>query len=149
MKVRSGRHGSKFWESMLAVIEDERLKRYPGLYLLISSAIKQIDYPDAFETALEVRLVEEKFNEWDSSWGLLFTEESGKRAQFVRQMLRRLVRTEKVPTESDQRELRASFLALEIALRVDTGVYAVEFAEIERNFRSYDSVPHPENIATE
>jgi len=24
------------------------------------------------------------------------------------------------------------------------GVYAVEFAEVERNFGNYDSVPHPE-----
>ena len=34
-------------------------------------------------------------------------------------------------------------MALEVALRMDVGVYALEFAEIERGFRRYGSARDP------
>lgn len=128
-------------------LEHERLERYPALYSLLSSTIKQIDYPDAFAHPVDVRALEQALSAWDSSWGLLLTEESGGKAQSLREILRGFVRSLDKSATSDLNQLRPSLVALEIALRVDLGVYAVEFAEIERNFRSYDSVPHPE-VAT-
>lgn len=123
-------------------LEDARLTHYPDLYRTLSDAIKVLDYPDAHPEGLDLARLESEVNAWDSARGVLLSAESGERAVSLRALLRRQARRSGAPLLTD---LRPSLAALEVALRVDLGVYALEFANIERNFRRFGSIPPEES----
>ena len=120
-------------------LTEERLKRYPELYKLLSSALKVLDYPDAFPEELDLARLQATVNEWDSSWGLLLTVESGDKAQELRKVLHGLSGKQSPLPEDDADRLRQALVGLEVALRVDLGVYALEYVSIKPGFRRYRS----------
>jgi hypothetical protein len=118
-------------------LTDERLKRYPELYKVLSSALKVLDYPDEFPDGLDLASLRTTVNEWDSSWGVLLTVESGDKAQQLRRVLHDLSRKQPPLAADETTALHQALVGLEIALRVDLGVYALEYVSIKPGFRRY------------
>lgn len=125
---------------------EARMGAYPQLYPILSNAGKHLDFPDAFNKQINIADLESAVNIWDSQHGVLLTVESGRRAMELRTQIRAIARSNVWDTpESDESkklwsDLRDSLAAFEVALRGDLGVYAVEFGNPERGFRSYGTV---------
>lgn len=128
---------------------EKRLSVYSELYSILSNAVKIIDYPDLFTEPVNIVDIENKLNEWDSNYGLLLTKESGARAMTVRKALRTL--SSKFTTIHDclkdhesKEKLEESLVGLEVALRVDLGVYAVESWNIKKGHGIFTNRESPD-----
>jgi hypothetical protein len=131
-----------------AKLEDRRLETHAEICCILSDAPKHIDYPEMFSEALDLTFLESSISTLDSKYSAFFSAESGERAMELRGQLRRSVREgcslkDALASVRPEwlRELRHALVGFEIALRMDLGVYAVEFAEIERGFKRYDRKP--------
>jgi hypothetical protein len=127
-----------------------RIDSYPELFGILSTLVKAIDYhPDLGNPDLALIDAFSKINEWDSRHGLLLAHESGKRCFSLRLILRDIIRAgyhSLGPFISDQcrkTDLENALVGLEVALRKDLGVYALEEWNIEPSFRTYEARTFP------
>lgn len=107
----------------------ERIKVYPALYKIISDAIKNID----FEHKIDLQQLEEQLNRWDSENAIFLAQFSGDRAVELRYHLRKVLDRE--IKDYQYRELREKLIELEIGLRVDLSIYALEAGRVRRAYR--------------
>jgi len=130
---------------------EARLLAYSEIYPLLSNTVKMIDYPELFTQSEDIEHLENQLNVWDSKHGLLLTKESGNHAMKTRSTLRSL-RKQGYKTihncgqdRSAMKELCDALVGLEVALRVDLGIYAVESWNIETGFGAYTDREMPSN----
>jgi hypothetical protein len=126
-------------------LEEKRLETHAELCSVLSDALKHIDYSDMFSQVLDLAAFENSISVLDSKHSAFFSAESGERAMELRKQLRIAVREKRSLEEATAleqpewlRELRHALLGLEVALRVDLGVYNVEYSTVERGFKRYD-----------
>jgi hypothetical protein len=149
---RKGRFGILL--AFAAELEEHRLAAYSEICSMLSDAVKHIDYPDMFTEALDLSDLERKLCSLDSKYSILFSSLSGDSSMKLRDQLRQIVR-ERTTLQAEHlvtqpawvEELRHALIDLEVALRLDLGVYAVEFAEIERGFKKYARSSHARSQA--
>jgi hypothetical protein len=105
-----------------------RLSAYPKIYKIISNAVKTIDFPQACQSKLNLLSLEQEINEWDNANGILLGKNSGHQAFELRRLLRVLVEHghKSSTTTCQLGYLRKALAKLEIALRIDLGVYDLE-----------------------
>src|ERR1043166_523468 len=122
---------------------EARLLAYSEIYPLLSNTVKMIDYPELFPQSKDIERLENQLNVWDSKHGLLLTKESGSHAMKTRAAFRSLSKQgyktvhNCTHNPSAKKELADAIVGLEVALRIDLGIYALESWNIETGFGAY------------
>lgn len=112
-----------------------RLAAYPAIYRLLSDTNKLIESGAA---NLDLFEFERQFKALDSHHGLLFTTESGRWAQFLRENLRNVTSgPASILSAAELSKLQKILIGLEVALRVDIGVSSLEYANVDPGFQRY------------
>ena len=148
------------WKSRFGILlafagelEKRRLDAYSEIGLILSDAVKRIDFPDMSDDSLDLPHLESTLSALDSKYSILFSSLCGENAMKLRVTLRRIIRRTGVGvgfrslSPAEVAELRDALIGLEVALRIDLGVYAVEFAEIERGYKQYTGTSKAENFS--
>jgi hypothetical protein len=123
---------------------DKRLNTYPVLYKLLSDFAKIIEYGVLSKATIE-KLRKNMLN-WDSENGILLSGHSGTTYVKFRKVLSELVKMNDKDFQKEYSSSEACWEMLrqanevEFALKQDIGIYVVEFADIDRKFKTYQEV---------
>jgi hypothetical protein len=126
-------------------LADARLAAYPKLYPLLSDLAKHIEGGSDMHitgehlTVTDARSLLSKLNAWDSEHALLLSDHASTEIFELRQRLVpiALETAARQLTETELNELLQNAQCLEIALKVDLGVYEVETYEKREFYASY------------
>lgn len=112
----------------------KRVDSYQSVYKYLSDFIKYLKYGEAAKVSLKEFLT--KLNSIDSEYGVLFSSNSSLKLHILRKHIRKL-NNENIETESLSQDDKTTILekvgAVEIALKNELGIYAVEFSNLEKN----------------
>jgi len=128
---------------------EERLKRYPGLFSLLSNFIKDIEFRSISKATVLSLLA--AINDWDSQNAIFFSWSAAVTCYNFRQYLSKLLRETEIDvilsSASQGEELRKKTAEVEFALRSDIGIYGIESsAEGDFALRFVDSYPELEEM---
>lgn len=122
-------YGSKLFE--------KRVDAYQQIFQALADFVKFIKYDEAKKVSLEEFLM--RLNEYDSRFGLLFSRDTAMKLHLLRKHIRPLVNNkneiENLKAE-EITELLGQIGPVEIAMKNELGVYAVEFGNLGKN-RTY------------
>jgi hypothetical protein len=116
-----------------AKLFEERLKRYPTLFFLLSKFIKEIEFGSVSRDAVEALMRD--VNTWDSEHAIVLSQFSADACYEFRHHLRGLLRegvdslNAQLSSQGFLQDLRRRAAIVEFVLRSDIGIYGIENSE--------------------
>jgi hypothetical protein len=102
---------------------EERLKRYPGFFALLSQFIKDIEFGSVSRETVESLLA--AANEWDSQNAIFLSDSAANNCYGYRHDLDDVIKSTSPFSNDLLDELRAKTRDVEYALRSDIGIYGI------------------------
>jgi hypothetical protein len=135
---------SEIQQTYASKLLEKRLEVYPDLYFLLSDFMKKIEAGIASKSDIDE--LHHRTSDWNSRYAVFFSGHTGGISYRFRQMLLELTRMpdeeyrRKFESPEAVRELRHRVGEVELALKSDLGIYAVEFSDLAKRFRSYREI---------
>jgi hypothetical protein len=129
---------------------EKRIECYPILYQALSGLDKSIRFGKLTKKDVEA-LLKAVLN-WDTQYAIFMSSESGSRLHQFRMHLNKLSRMEekafnqKFSTNEEQLELLRKANRVEISIKNDLGIYAVETSNDEKVYNSYKDLNQAREI---
>jgi hypothetical protein len=120
---------------------DKRIEVYPNMYLLLSDFMKKIEAGTFSQN--DIDQLHRRVSEWNSRNAIFFSGGTGYVSYHFRQLLMELstIRHEeyqaRFETPEAVKELKRRVAEFELGLKSDLGIYAVEFSDLSKRFKSY------------
>lgn len=113
-----------------------RIERYPELFERLSNFVKKIDYQNPCIEDLKDLL--DEVNKWDSKNAMFYTSDTAYTSNHMRKFLAKIIESstqEKgFDLGSEIKDIREKVVGMEIALRLDLGIYGVDFTKDMTDF---------------
>ena len=128
---------------------EERLKRYPELFALLSQFIKDVEFGSVSKETVKTLLT--AVNAWDSQNAIVLSHSTAKGCYDYRHYLSNLLKNEENSFSEDRlKELHTMTAVVEFALRSDIGIYGIKSSkEGDIEIRHVDSYARLEEITQE
>ncbi len=142
-KIELDKHSEQIRQEFSRRLFEKRMSVYPELYSFLSDFIKKVHFGDPNRD--DVEQLFSQIQSWDSKNAILFSAKAGRVAYYLRTKLFELLKKSEpemidfLVNQNNQKQLILDIQAVELSLKSELGVYAIESPTEIGEFTYYEN----------